>query len=177
MSTPNSNITVALARSEDAEAIADAQFKTWLTTYPNKEHGLTESYVRDRLNTRTPEERCQGWRDRIADPDYLMLVAKQDGQVVGFTNSVKKPPRHELCALYVLPEYQSQGAGSQLISKVIEWFGNEDISLTVATYNTKAQAAYRKFGFEITGPAKDVQAERLGIKPIPEYWMIRKAKA
>ena len=80
------------------------------------------------------------------------LVAKLDGEVVGYAGMMFTGPEAHLTNIAVDPDYHSLKIGSRLLLKLcIESIarGAETISLEVRVSNAKAQAMYEKFGFGI----------------------------
>lgn len=56
---------------------------------------------------------------------------------------------------------------------ILPWTNDEDVLLTVATYNDRARAFYKKLGFEDKAGTERNFADT----PIPVIDMIRKARA
>jgi len=60
----------------------------------------------------------------------------------------------EILTIGVLPEYRQQKIASQLLTEMIEWASQKQITkifLEVSAQNTAAQKLYQKFGFYQTG--------------------------
>jgi ribosomal protein S18 acetylase RimI-like enzyme len=106
------------------------------------------------------------------NPDYFLRIAKdRDGKVLGFIDVRRREKENELCGLYVDKMVYGTGLAQAFTDEALHWLGdNKDIRLTVATYNNRAQAFYRKLGFEIV-PGSERLRDNTGI-PIVE--MIRK---
>ena len=150
---------------------------TWLATYPNAELGITDEMLAAYLDReKSRAERIAFSKDRIKNSqDSKAFVAISDNQVVGYGVGMYLDGKPTVGAMYVRPEHQGKGLGSQLMQKVLEWLGNEDIELTVVQYNKKAIKFYQKWGFEIVGeePEAELRVIAPGIK-LPNYVMVRK---
>lgn len=165
---------IEIARPEDAEAVVRIQKETWLATYPNEEHGITvEDILAKGLGS---PERAERWRKTIAeqaDQDHLWM-AKQGGNVVGYCYAKKDAEEGKISALYVLPSAQGKGAGRKLMTEALTWLGTDKpISLGVVTFNAKAIAFYKSFGFhETTEPPEEIPPLPSG-KRMPQLKMKR----
>ena len=177
----NIPITIERALPEDAEAISELLRQTWLATYPNVEAGITEEDIRLRTDGENGEripQNIENWRKRIEtnNGSIAVFVARTDGKVVGMAAPDIIDGKRRIGAIYVLPETQSKGVGSQLMQKALEWHGDkEDIYLFVASYNQRAIDFYKSFGFEQTHRAVVDEGNVYGNTHIPEIEMIRKA--
>lgn len=167
-------ITVEHARPEDAEEMAAVHSQSWLETYPNEEHGVTEAEVARHLAAKA-EGKVERYRKMIEtqqEGDHAAFVARQHGEIVGLTLPyVEKDGRRRLGALYALRKVHGQGVGSQLIEQALAWHGNEDVYLNVTSYNERAKRFYQKHGFEFTGKE---DFEELGDVKMPVMEMVRR---
>ena len=89
--------------------------------------------------------------------DDIMLIAKEDGKIVGNASLSRLPRRMKHrgdFSVFVLREYWNKGIGSQLLLKVIN-FAKENsfevIDLQVRSDNLSAIHLYEKFGFKKVG--------------------------
>jgi GNAT superfamily N-acetyltransferase len=177
----NHSVTIEPAVPEDAEAVCDVLRQTWLDTYPNEEAGITRDDIRLRIEgvdgERIPKN-IERWRKSIATTDgsRAVYVARIDGKVSGVVAPGFIDGQRRIGAIYMLPEAQGKGIGSQLMQKALEWHGDkEDIYLLVATYNQNAIDFYKRFGFEQTDNPVIDTGDVYGNTQIPEIEMIRKA--
>lgn len=173
-------IKIEPAVPEDAAAIFDVQRLTWFATYPNAEAGLTEENLRLRIegeNGKSIPEKIERWRKIIAEGIRTVFVARISGRVVGFVAPGIMDGQRRIGALYVLPEAQGKGLGSQLLQKALEWHGkDQDIYLRAASFNHKAINFYKHFGFEQTDAVVTDDGDVHGNTRISEIEMVLKAK-
>jgi ribosomal protein S18 acetylase RimI-like enzyme len=100
------------------------------------------------------------WEAGLVRPGRHNLVAQVDGQLVGVVSyGVPRNPQRflpdtgELMALYVLPEYEGQGIGTQLLAQaeaaLATQFSRAD--LLVLEGNSAARSFYQRHGWRATG--------------------------
>jgi ribosomal protein S18 acetylase RimI-like enzyme len=127
----------------------------------------------------------QRFGEYLADPGRGVLVARDDGRIIGYAMLVRGvgddpdvagsvPARSavELSKLYVAAGHHGTGAAPGLMRAGIEWAaggGAEVMWLGVNRENGRAQRFYRKHGFEITG----TKTFRLGASLEHDYVMVR----
>lgn len=94
------------------------------------------------------------------DPDVLLVVAEDDGEVVGVASGHLLHALHKtgivamLTVLAVHEKARGLGIGKQLVTRIEEWarsHGATTISLTSALRRIEAHEFYRKLGYEHTG--------------------------
>lgn len=119
----------------DMEAIFNVRVKTWHNPQGAEElerMGITPTSVGERM-----QASHRGW------------VAEQEGRVVGF--AMGKLETGEMWVIAVLPEYENQGVGRQLLTHVEEWLGLQgwkEIWLTTdPDENVRAVGFYRHLGW------------------------------
>lgn len=171
-------ISVSQTTPEDIEGLQNVHFRTWLATYPNAEHGVTEDDIKAKFEEwHTPEDTVRR-KQTVAAPKSgeMHLVAKDAGKVIGFCRARRGDQENELVALYVLPEYQGQGVGSALWSRAAETLDlTKDTVLYAAEYNKNAIAFYEHLGFKDTGERTTDETLRMKSGSIiPEIKMVLK---
>ena len=135
---------------EDILGMQDVYYKTWLTTYPNKEYGITIEDVEEKFKNRFTEENLNKRTNEILNlpNNFIFLVAKDDNRVVGLCKASIQDDFNELQAIYVLPESQGKGIGRLLWKEILSFFNNnKNIIVHLASYNTGAKTFYSKLGF------------------------------
>ena len=78
------NIIIDKPRKEDVRGIQDVFFKTWLSTYPNREVGITLGDIEEKFKNRHSENSIQ---KRILEiesnfENRIFLVAKDSEKVI-----------------------------------------------------------------------------------------------
>jgi putative acetyltransferase len=105
------------------------------------------------------------WRAKLTESCALgkadvILVAEGDGEMVGCAGlhpAGQSPRRRHAMemGIHVDPAWQGRGVGSLLMQSLCDladrWLGLLRIELTVYVDNRRAQALYRRFGFEEEG--------------------------
>jgi ribosomal protein S18 acetylase RimI-like enzyme len=98
-------------------------------------------------------------REWMADDAQRVLVAVDDGEIVGYTigRIAENPPMFELRFLghvsdiCVARERRRQGIGRKLFAALLNWFRRQGlpvVQLSVATANPVSQAFWREMGFQ-----------------------------
>ena len=105
----------------------------------------------------TPESEAEYISKIENSCDEIMLVAKENGKIVGSAGLSRLPRRMKHrgeLSVTVLKEYWNRGIGGHLIQEIIN-FARENsfevIDLQVRSDNFSAMHLYEKFGFEKTG--------------------------
>lgn len=150
----SNNIRIIPADPKYARGMQNVYYKTWLATYPNKEHGITIDDIEKEFEGTLSEESLNKVRERLSNPkDTMKVFLALDGEnVVGVCRVLLEPDRNHLKTLYVLPEYQGKGIGTMLWTEAKKLFDpNKPTTLDVVTYNAHAIEYYKRLGFEDTG--------------------------
>lgn len=143
------NGMVRKATIDDAEAIGRVHYATHVETYTGKfPEGVIESFP--------PEQRARNWERILAESHGEVWVAEIGGEVAGFASTVpsrdENPPRElELAAIYLLAAHHGSGLGQALLDAAV---ADRPASLWVLDDNPRAQAFYRRNGFEPDGAEK-----------------------
>lgn len=161
---------------EDVESATKMRLKSWLDTYINDDLGVTREWIEQRNGFQLSEEKIEERRKRFinnkAKGTMNAWVARDStGKIIGSTTPyIDSDGVQHLGSLYVDKEWHGMGVSGELMQRVIDWFDtSEDIVLGVVTYNERAKAFYKKWGFEEV-PDSESLFEGL----MPEIVMIRK---
>ncbi len=149
-------IILSQVTPEDYAGVLNVQYKAALKNYPNEELGITtEDIEADYAEARTEEkikEKEEHWRDLPANPNQQYLVAKSEGNVVGFCVVDKYEDRNQLSGIYIAPEFQGKGLGKKFWEQAMTFIdSSKDTVVMFLPYNTQAIGYYRSLGFEKTG--------------------------
>ena len=153
---------------DDAPRIAQIHVASWQAAYA---HILSTEY----LAALSVEKRTSMWREAIEKQSPEVLVAKCDGQIVGWISfgSSRDPgaatDAGELWALYVDPLHWSGGAGRLLWEDArarLEARGFTLASLWVLTLNERGIRFYENAGF--TADAGSEKTFELGGRQVQE---------
>lgn len=95
------------------------------------------------------------WLDEESFRQFLkgdhFLVALLKGRMVGYNISNILGKQGTIYRLGVLPSFQSQGIGSQLLAEALHWFADQGVGsvvLTTQESNREGRRLYEKFGFK-----------------------------
>ena len=165
--------TVRLARPDDAEAIADAHVRGWLTTY----RGLVPDAFLDGLSV---ERRTTFWRDTItaettAETPARTWIVEEAGEVRGFASTGPNRDQPdglagagEVFAIYLAPEARGRGLGRTLFGHVVDDLPSRGLEPGVV-WGFEANAGTRRFyeaaGFRVDGARQPID---FGESSLPE---------
>jgi phosphinothricin acetyltransferase len=90
---------------------------------------------------------------------YRLLVAEQDGVVIGYAGTTRFRPKAAYnttveTTVYCAPESVRQGIGTRLYEELFQTLRGEDIHRYLAVYalpNAATGALHRRFGFKVVG--------------------------
>lgn len=139
---------------EDAADLGRVHQQCWVETY--------DTLVTPEFWEHSTEARRIGMWERMlrrTETGRRLVVAEVDGSIVGFALAgpylAREHPGHapvhelEVRMLYVLRAHHGTGIGQQLLDAVLA--ADEPAQLWVAERNPRAQAFYRRNGFEADG--------------------------
>ncbi|HEY3631949.1 MAG TPA: GNAT family N-acetyltransferase [Jatrophihabitantaceae bacterium] len=134
-------VTVRAAVEADVEAIREVGHQTWPPTYGPI---AGDDYVAKGL--------AQWWSaDAVLESvrGGGVLVAEADGEIVGMASFSQLDGQPYLWKLYVRPDRQGLGAGSALLTAVLDALpaGSTRLGLDYVDGNDSANAFYRAKGF------------------------------
>ncbi len=165
------------ATIDDVEQIRHMQAKSWCETYRNDELGITEDWLKQETDNWLTEEELEKSKQFLApfftdsDQNFYRVAVFED-KIVGFIHgSVAESGNKLSWGLYLDSNHHGTGLAQQLMSLANEWFGKQTVELRVASYNERAKAFYRKYGF-----VEVKNSEELLKGKIPDIKMIRKGE-
>lgn len=167
--------TIEDMESEDIDEATMMRKQSWIDTYVNDEHGVSrkdiEEYFAAKFDSSTKTERIDRFEKGVKEGTFKAWIARDaEGSVVGAaTPFVTDEGVQRVGSIYVDKSFHGTGLGSQLMQNVVDWLDpSRPIQLEVATYNERAKAFYRKWGFE------EVEGSEKSFWKIPEIVMVRK---
>lgn len=164
--------TIEPISAETVDAATRMRLQLWLDTYVNDEAGVTREWIEARNAAQLTPEKMQQRRERLTSPNSAGWVALDGtGEVIGATTPFREEDgTQHVGSMYVAKEWHGTGVSSALMQKVIEWADpTQPIVLGVVTYNERAKAFYRKWGF-----VEVPDSGMLFDNKIPEVKMVRK---
>jgi ribosomal protein S18 acetylase RimI-like enzyme len=158
------------AESGDAAAIAQVHVASWRWAY----EGQLPAETLDGLDV---DEREHHWQRAIAGSTEVVIVAEEDGSIVGFASAGSSndddatPSTGELSAIYLVERAAGRGIGRVLLERATEQLrarGFARATLWVLETNTRARRFYEGAGwvFDGTRSTHQVQCEN---RPIVRY--------
>jgi len=147
------------AKASEVDLIADLHAISWMSAYRGL---LSDEYLDNNLQ----EERRKHWREKmpVLTEKEFVLVAEQNGQIVGFVAVLDKPEAGFdalVDNLHVVPNLKGLGIGGQLLNAVAARLlatGRKSFYLTVLVGNTAAENFYLAKG----GRSMGLKTQELG---------------
>jgi ribosomal protein S18 acetylase RimI-like enzyme len=172
-------VEVATAVDADLPELAGVAARTFPLACPPS---VTPENIAAFIDEHLSEDR---FRDYLADPERVVLAAREDGRMVGYVmlirgvpddedvqRAVPLRPAIELSKMYVLPDSHGAGVSAALMSPALHRAKQLDakcVWLGVNQNNQRAQRFYTKHGFSING----TKTFRLGTGIENDYVMVR----
>ncbi|WP_057491477.1 GNAT family N-acetyltransferase [Streptococcus orisasini] len=146
-------ITIEPILLEEVETLRELAIKTFRETFG---HDNTEEQLQAFFNS---DLSIAVLSKELTDPESQNYFLKIDGSIVGFLKlnqgsaqtEQKLDNAIEIQRVYILKAFQGQGLGKKLLEFALEKAyasGCDWVWLGVWEYNFKAQALYKKYGFE-----------------------------
>lgn len=142
------DVIVRPVRDVDAEALGRVHAHCWHETYDH----LISAAALEKVSPRRLAELWTHWA--LQGPDFRMVAALVDGEVIGFAGSGpardRDPVRdREVYFIYLLSEFQGTGLGQRLFDAVVT--ADEGVYLWVAEDNPRAHRFYVRNGLALDG--------------------------
>jgi ribosomal protein S18 acetylase RimI-like enzyme len=172
-------MSVTRARGAEGAELAEVAATTFpLACPPAADPAEIAAHIAAHLSARA-------FAEHLADPDRIVLVAREDGRIVGYAMLVRgvgddpdvdaavgPRPAVELSKMYVLATHHRSGAAASLMQSGLDWAeadGAAAVWLGVNQTNQRAQRFYGKHGFAVTG----ARTFRLGNGTEDDFVMVR----
>jgi ribosomal protein S18 acetylase RimI-like enzyme len=143
----------------DLSGIVKVQVDTWKSAY----RGIISEVYLQNLSYADKEE---NWKQRLENPTKgATIFVAEANEIIGFALAtlekfnpilaILNPERFkgELCAIYVLKEYQRKKIGTELVNLVLKFFNENDINnmITWVLKENPSRRFYEKLGGNILG--------------------------
>jgi GNAT superfamily N-acetyltransferase len=118
------DVSVRAARATDAELVARVQVETWRTAYASLLPPLDLPL----------DQVAAVWLNAIEvppTPQHRVLVACEQGEVIGFAACEPIEEGAELSALLVEPRWGRRGHGSRLLAACVDLWRADEVALAV----------------------------------------------
>ena len=137
-------MVIRKAATADLPRIAEIKVSNWADTYG-------QLLDRDTLDPFLDmPEQLEYLRETVSTPGSLLLVAEEEGAVVGFALTyLDREPEPWMESLHVLREFRSHGAGRLLMAataRELRLRGHDRLRLGVVEGNTAASRFYERLG-------------------------------
>jgi len=147
-------VIIRTASLADVTDIRKMHAKSWVDTYPNEEAGVTREWLLDHTAQWLTPEGLEGsqehFRAIFGNPDHFYRVASDGKSILGMAHASVIDGSQHLEAMYTDKSQHGTGLAQKMMDSVFEWLDlSKPIVLEVASYNKRAIAFYRKYGFEI----------------------------
>lgn len=155
------SINFRIVNISDLSGIVKVKVDTWKTAYQGI---ISERY----LQSLSYEDKEENWKQRLENPTHgaIIYVAETDqNEIVGFALATleKYNPivallqaeryNGELCAIYILEEFQHKKIGIELVKLVVKYFkiNNVNSMLTWILKENPSRRFYEKLGGKFLG--------------------------
>ena len=166
------SVSIRRATPEDARAIAEVHVASWQWAY-------RDDLPTSALKGRTVEDRERMWTEwfESCEPAADLLVAEQDGRVVGFSgfgvsrDDGARDATGEIRTIYLLQEAAGRGIGRDLLARANERLrdlGYRRATLWVLETNERSRRFYEKAGWTWDGTTSAHQFDCANM-PIVRY--------
>lgn len=175
-------VQVTVAAVADLPELADVAARTFPLACPPS---VTAQNITAFIDENLSKAR---FAEYLADPDRLVLIAREDGRMVGYAmlirgvpddedvrRAVTLRPAVEISKLYVLPDSHGAGVSAALMTGAVKRakeLGAKCVWLGVNQMNQRAQRFYTKHGFSINGTktfrlGADIENDYVMVRPLP----------
>jgi RimJ/RimL family protein N-acetyltransferase len=161
---------IRIAKSEDAERIAEIHVESWRAAY----RGILPGEYLDGLDV---SGRTQLWRKFSGNAQEPLFVVEECDQIIGFCHLVRSRDADaeraaEIAAIYLDPIHWRKGYGKELCSAALSFSakqGFERVTLWVLEENSTARRFYETIGFTADGATKTEEGPGFSMNEV-RYW-------
>lgn len=147
-------LQIILAGMCDLEDMVRIHCESWKHAY--------KGIISDDFIQRKNQSRREKWADILSGENKKHYIIRQNGTAIGmvsidFPREAAEADTYEIFGLYILPEYERMGYGSETVAFIeekIRNMGYKKISLWVLEPNIAARRFYEKLGFTPDGTEK-----------------------
>lgn len=153
------NWTVRRATTNDGSTIMAVAAAAWRDTYAGLLKSETiESFIERAYSAERIESRV--------NQDHFYVAEGPEG-IVAFADALEQDDHLQLAAIYALPQWRGQGAGTALLETLVRLFPERDISADVVKDNRKGETFYECRGF---APRERLEATLFGEPVVERRW-------
>jgi ribosomal protein S18 acetylase RimI-like enzyme len=168
------DIQIRTATLDDVPIIRKMHADSWVDTYPNKDAGISKDWIMSLTSGWLTPEKLDGSKEHFksvfSNSDQYYRVAAKGQNIIGIVHASKIEGAQHIEAIYIDKDHQGVGIAQQMMDNAMGWLDLEKpVTLEVASYNERAKAFYRKYGFEV-----DKKSEHVFADLIPTVDMTRK---
>jgi ribosomal protein S18 acetylase RimI-like enzyme len=149
--------TIRPAFDADADDIRRVARAAWHHAYDSLDSEVIDETISDWYADPLGSA-LHGWADGVPANDLdiieaVLLVAEQDGEIVGFTQGITMHTTGTMLRLYVHPDYHGEGIGTALYDRLEDIFlehGVEQFRALDLASNDRSREFFENLGFEQT---------------------------
>lgn len=139
-------IFLEVPEAKEVQIVSDIHRKSWHETYD----GILPPEKIEEILVRSEPAQIEHFREvaRGNRPDHFLLVARNEGEVVGFCDMKNDGSVADVKAIYILKQFQRRGIGTEMIKRFLEWAQvPKKMQTDVLLENRPAVRFFEKHGF------------------------------
>ena len=166
MTSNQTQYMIRKADTQEIEAIRRMHAQAWRDTYQNDEIGVTKEWLAKETESWLSPEKLKVSYEKLnnvfADPTQLHRIALRGDEIVGFVHfSTREDGERRLDALYTAKDTYGTGLAQLLMKEGEAFTANHEVELEVVSYNERAKAFYRKYGYEETDKHNELFRDKI----------------
>jgi ribosomal protein S18 acetylase RimI-like enzyme len=147
--------TIRRAFDADADGIRRVARAAWHDAYDSLDSDVIDETISDWYADPLGSA-LHGWAGGVPandldDIEATLLVAEQDGEIIGFTQGITMHTMGTMLRLYVHPDYHGEGVGTALYDRLEDIFlehGVEQFRALDLASNDRSREFFENLGFE-----------------------------